>query len=300
MPNQSRAQGAAAVQCEAYWAIAVVLSCTNRFAAMAARLQEFLALAQASHNEPRRLEALALLGIAELEQGQHHQGVRLLDECIPAARALGHARALSIALGARALVHHLRCELTLAEAHYRLGDRTLAAAAVQRADELLPLRAHGAHDMLRPLQIQRRWLERRLLVLRASVAFSSATPERAIEQAASLMLEASGSPHASASARLLLGRAELSRGRLDEAEAQLAAGAAALVDHPAPFIACRVLLAHADAQQARRDPAGAEAALAQVRALIEQIASGIDEPALRALWARASGARLAAASASAG
>jgi DNA-binding winged helix-turn-helix (wHTH) protein/tetratricopeptide (TPR) repeat protein len=399
MPNQGLEHGAVAVQCEALWAIVVVFSCTNQLDAMAARLLELLELAESQHNEPRRLEALALLGIARLDQGRHREGIRLLEECIPAARALGHARALCIALGARALVHHLRCELVAAEAHYReclalvidtpgriecllgmglchahlglvrpalaeleealhiarraeladawalvanavgdlqlelgaaqqarehytfalelaerhdfvqgqllswvnqgrvalaLGEAARAAEAVRRADQLLPLRTRGAHDMLRPLQVQRRWLERRLLGLRAELELTKA-PERAAELAARLLGDAGewGNPHAAATARLLLARAELSHGRLDQAETELTAGLSMLADHPAPFIAWRLFATLAEVRGARPDASGAEAALAQARALVEKIADDLVDPALRASWSASTGARLA-------
>jgi DNA-binding winged helix-turn-helix (wHTH) protein/tetratricopeptide (TPR) repeat protein len=405
MPKQDPSHGAAAVQCEAYWAIVLVLSYLNRLDARAARLGEYLALARATHNEPRRLEAIALLGVLRLEQGQHAEGVRLLDECIPAARAIDHARALSVAVGARALVHHLRCELTLAEGYYRecmslvidapgrieclvgrglchahlgqvtpalavleealdiarraeqsdasilaanalgdlwlelgdveraraqyrhslelagrhafvlgellswinqgraalvLGERELAAEALRRVDELLPQRSRGAHDMLLPMQFQRRWLERSVLALRAEVALCAGELERAREHAAQLLRDAHdwGSPHAAASARLLLGHGERAHGRLERAEAELAAGSAALAAYPAPFIALRLLAAQAEVRRAAHDPAGAAAKAAQARAIIEPIASAITEPALRALWAESASARLAAATAS--
>lgn len=407
MPNQNPSHGAAALQCEAYWAIVLVLSYLNQLEAREARLAEYLALAEATHNEPRRLEAIALLGITRLEQGRHAEGVRLLDECIPAARAIDHARALSVAVGARALVHHLRCELALAEAYYRecmalvidapgrieclvgsglchahlgqvtaafaaleealeiarrseqpdasilaanalgdlwlelgdverareqyrlalelaerhafvlgqllswinqgraalvLGERELAGEVLRRVDELLPRRGRGAHEMLLPLQFQRRWLERLVLSLRAEVALSTGEVERAHEHAAQLLLDARdwGSPHAAAGARLLLGCSERARGHLERAEAEFAAGGAALEAYPAPFLALRLLIAQAETQQARRDPPAAAATRAQARRISEPIAGSIADPALRARWTESARARLAEGPSSAG
>lgn len=114
MPNQDPSFGAAAIQCEAYWALVYILGCLARFDEMGALLAEYLRLAEETHNEPRRTEALAWMATRELELGDLARARAVVEECIPAARALGHARALFVALFTRAALHYLQSEYAAA------------------------------------------------------------------------------------------------------------------------------------------------------------------------------------------
>lgn len=115
LQNQNRSMGAAALQCEAYWALSYILLEAGRFDEMAQRTRECLALAQATGNEQRRLEALAWLTTRELALGNTEQAKRYLNEGMPAARALRHERALYLFLDSSARVHLLESDYELAE-----------------------------------------------------------------------------------------------------------------------------------------------------------------------------------------
>jgi tetratricopeptide (TPR) repeat protein len=115
LQNQSRSMGATALQCEAYWALSYILLQAGRFDEMAQRSGEFLALAVATGNEQRRLEALAWLTTRELTLGDRGQAKFYLSEGMPAARAIRHERALHLFLGAGARLHLLEGDYELAE-----------------------------------------------------------------------------------------------------------------------------------------------------------------------------------------
>jgi tetratricopeptide (TPR) repeat protein len=279
---------------------------------------------------PGRIECLVGRGLCHAHLGQVTPALAVLEEALDiahraeqpdasilAANALGdlwlelgdverareqYGSALELAGRHVFVLGELLSWINQGRAALALGERELAAEALRRVEDLLPQRGRGAHDMLLPMQFQRRWLERLVLALRAEVALSADALERAREHAAELLRDARdwGSPHAAASARLLLGRCESAHGRLEQAEAELSAGSAALEGYPAPFIALRLLAAQAEVRQAARDPAGAASSLAQARAVIEPIASAIGDPALRRLWTESSSARLVAATRSAG
>lgn len=110
MPNQDRSFGPAAIQAEAYWCISLILSSAGRWEEFGVRAAEFLELAKASHNEPRRLEALTWMSMRELELGRMSEAAQLLDAVIPAARSIGHHRALFVALHLRGHLAYLRGE----------------------------------------------------------------------------------------------------------------------------------------------------------------------------------------------
>jgi DNA-binding winged helix-turn-helix (wHTH) protein len=115
LQNQSRSMGAAALQCEAYWALSYILLEVGRLDEMAQRTAECLALAVATGNEQRRLEALAWLTTRELALGDSEQAKRYLNEGMPAARAIRHERALYLFLDASARLHLLESDYELAE-----------------------------------------------------------------------------------------------------------------------------------------------------------------------------------------
>lgn len=118
MPNQDASMGAAAIQCEAYFALCHVLRYAGRVDEMAVQAQEYLRLAEESRNAPRCAEALVWTAFWRLELFQLAQGTALLDRGIELARSLGHTRALFVALHVRAGLHHLFAEHDLAEAMY--------------------------------------------------------------------------------------------------------------------------------------------------------------------------------------
>lgn len=115
LQNQSRSMGATALQCEAYWALSYILLEVGRLDEMAQRTAECLALAVATGNEQRRLEALAWLARRELALGDNEQAKRYLNEGMPAARAIQHERALYLFLDASARLHLLESDYELAE-----------------------------------------------------------------------------------------------------------------------------------------------------------------------------------------
>ncbi len=135
MPNQDRSFGPAAIQAEAYWCISLILSSAGRWQEFGARASELLELAQVSHNEPRRLEALTWLSMRELELGHIGEAVRLLDEVLPAARRIGHHRALFVALHLRGHLDYLRCDDEASEALF-VESLPLAIEAMGRIRSL--------------------------------------------------------------------------------------------------------------------------------------------------------------------
>jgi len=144
MPNQQRSMGAVAIQCEAYWGLCHVLLLTGFVDEMGRRVQEYLELARASHNEPRRVEALAWMATRQLVLGDVDAARTLLEQCIPAARAIDHSRALFLAYNAsRRMLFHL--------AEYEAAERwteqalALSTEAAGRVDMLLGLGLIRAH-----------------------------------------------------------------------------------------------------------------------------------------------------------
>jgi DNA-binding winged helix-turn-helix (wHTH) protein/tetratricopeptide (TPR) repeat protein len=125
MPNQDVSHGPSAIAGEAYWGLCFALYRQGRLKALASRIGEFLATAQATHNEPRRVEALAWMALHAMEVQDVQRSIELADASIAAARALGHARALSLAA-------HMR-----ARAHYRLAEYGAAAALLEECLELI-------------------------------------------------------------------------------------------------------------------------------------------------------------------
>jgi DNA-binding winged helix-turn-helix (wHTH) protein/tetratricopeptide (TPR) repeat protein len=115
MPNQDRSMGASAIQCEAYWGLSFMLLRQGRFDEAGARTRESLALAEASNNEPRRVEALAYLAWLALERDLE-LALKCVDTGLPAARAIPHPRAMYVFLGTGSRVHQLRGDYELAEA----------------------------------------------------------------------------------------------------------------------------------------------------------------------------------------
>jgi len=115
LQHQDRSLGPTAIECEAYSAITYISLESGRLDQMAARARDFLALAEATGNEQRRLEAVAWLAMRELVLSNIDAAKSYLREGVPAARALGHERALYLFLDAGARVHQLEAEYELAE-----------------------------------------------------------------------------------------------------------------------------------------------------------------------------------------
>jgi tetratricopeptide (TPR) repeat protein len=115
VPNQNRSTGAVSIQCEAYWALCTVLRQSRRLLEMGVIAGEYLALAEASQNEPRRVEALAWLATRELEAQNLERTRHYLEAGMPAARAIDHPRALYLFFDVSAQVHRLSSEYALAE-----------------------------------------------------------------------------------------------------------------------------------------------------------------------------------------
>jgi len=144
MPNQDRSMGTAAIQCEAYFGIAYILLRTGRLEEAGVRTREYLALAEASHNEPRRVEALGWLATLELERGNLARARQYLKDGMPAARAIGHARALYMLLGTAGRLHQLGAEYEPAEA-MNLEALPLSMEATGRVDCLIGVALARAH-----------------------------------------------------------------------------------------------------------------------------------------------------------
>jgi tetratricopeptide (TPR) repeat protein len=144
MPNQDRSMGAAAIQCEAYWALSFLLIQRGRLDEAAARIGEYLALAQASHNEPRQAEALAFRAWLELERGNFEAALASVESGLPAARAISHARAIFSFLCTGAQVRQLRGDYELAEA-LSLEALPLNMETVGRVDCLWEVARARAH-----------------------------------------------------------------------------------------------------------------------------------------------------------
>jgi DNA-binding winged helix-turn-helix (wHTH) protein/tetratricopeptide (TPR) repeat protein len=144
MPNQERSRGAVAIQCEAYCGLCYVLLVTGRVDEMGRRVQEFLELARASHNEPRRVEALAWMATRQLVLGDVDRARALLEQCIPAALALDHSRALFVAYNASRRLHFHLAEYEAAERSTNLA-LALNVEAAGRVDGLLGLGLIRAH-----------------------------------------------------------------------------------------------------------------------------------------------------------
>lgn len=144
MANQDRSMGHAAIQCEAYWALCFVLVRNGRIDEADLRAREYLALADASHNEPRRVEALGRVGWIELVRGNLGAAKRCVDAGLPAARAIPHPRAMYVffAIGGRVL--QLRGEYELAEA-MNLEALPMSMEAAGRIDCLLGIALARAH-----------------------------------------------------------------------------------------------------------------------------------------------------------
>lgn len=144
MPNQDRALGAAAIQCEAYFAMSYILRQAGRLEEMDVRTHEYLALAEASHNEPRRVEALAWLAMLELQREHLERARQYLYDGMPAARAIGHERALYMLLTTAGRLHHLSGEYESAEA-LSLEALPLSLEASGRVDCLVGVALARAH-----------------------------------------------------------------------------------------------------------------------------------------------------------
>jgi DNA-binding winged helix-turn-helix (wHTH) protein len=136
MPNQDRSFGPAAIQAEAYWCISMILSSVDRWQEFGVRTAECLELAAVSHNEPRRLEALTWMAMRELELGRLSAAAGLLDEALPAARRIGHSRALFFALHLRGHLDYLRSDDEASEALF-VESLPLAIEAMGRIRSLL-------------------------------------------------------------------------------------------------------------------------------------------------------------------
>lgn len=158
MPNQPRTLGPSALQCEAYWGLAYTLFESDRLGELRSSLDEFLRVADASNNPPRRAEALGWMAGLEFKLGNLGEVVRLGDESIRASRSLGHVRPLIMTLRFRAAAHssfaeyedaeallveclelsfeaqsHGACLLELGKVRSQLGDTPGATAALNEA-----------------------------------------------------------------------------------------------------------------------------------------------------------------------
>ncbi len=144
MPNQPRGMGAVAIQCEAYWGLCHVLLLTGRVDEMGRRVQEYLELARASPNEPRRVEALAWMATWQLVLGDVGAARALLEQATPAARAIHHSRALHLAYSGSRRMHFHLAEYEAAE-HETLAGLAVNIEAAGRVDGLLGLGLIRAH-----------------------------------------------------------------------------------------------------------------------------------------------------------
>ncbi|HET9956363.1 MAG TPA: AAA family ATPase [Polyangiaceae bacterium] len=138
MPNQSSALGPSAIQCEAYWALCYILLCVDRLDEMGTKVRAFLTLAEVWGNEPRRAEALAWMATRELKLGNLQATNKLLEAATPRARAIGHRRALVVALHAQGRAYDMISAYERAEAMYTEAVG-LAIEAEGRMDCLLGL-----------------------------------------------------------------------------------------------------------------------------------------------------------------
>lgn len=389
MPNQEPSLGANAIQCEAYWGLCLTLLKADRLEEAGIRLTEYLRLAESSRNEPRRVEALACMAIRHIELSELRTALTLLDESIPIARALNHARALSIALSLRARLHYrfgeyeqaetlyaeglplshevggrLGCLLGLGLARTQLGRITAALGALEEAlevsrqaeyqhtrqflhsalgDLFLELgdtdrasahlqqgielaREHGLEkgELRALLDLGRACLERRELALaseaiakverllgakapaddqvveqqgtdslrlewtRTEYLLCQGELEQAKARARTLLelAEAYGDPRHLATAYRLLARVELGGRDLGAAHGYVQAGLRVLAGRPMPLVEWKLLATLGIERQRSGQHAEASRAFAEALALIEQIASGISNEALRRTWLR--------------
>jgi tetratricopeptide (TPR) repeat protein len=118
MPNQPRALGTRALEAEALTCTCTVLARARQFGRLNRPARELAGLARATENEPRRAEALALLGVERLERGDLAPARQLLDQSIALSRAIGHERSLRRALSDRGLLHAVQTELPEAQCAY--------------------------------------------------------------------------------------------------------------------------------------------------------------------------------------
>jgi len=118
MPNQPRALGTGALEAEALTCTCNVLARAREFGRLSLPARELARLARATGNEPRRAEALALLGVERLERGDLTPARQLLDQSIELSRTIGHERSLRRALSDRGLLHAVHAELPEAQRAY--------------------------------------------------------------------------------------------------------------------------------------------------------------------------------------
>jgi DNA-binding winged helix-turn-helix (wHTH) protein/tetratricopeptide (TPR) repeat protein len=138
MPNQPRALGTRALEAEALACTCTVLARAREFGRLRRPALELAGLARATENEPRRAEALALLGVERLERGDLAPARQLLDQSIALSRAIGHERSLRRALSDRGLLHAVQTELPEAQCDYEESS-AIAMSAPHLVECLLSL-----------------------------------------------------------------------------------------------------------------------------------------------------------------
>jgi hypothetical protein len=139
--------------------------------------------------------------------------------------------------------------------------------------------AHGG----RPAR-DRAWLEWQTAEAESSLAHGE--PDAAAESAAALLASAQSKraiKHV-VIGHELLARSELARGHGERAELELRAAGELLADHPMPLTAWKVFAALAAERLSVGDVAAAAAARRRARELVDEVARGIEDDALRATW----------------
>lgn len=144
LQNQNRSMGPTALECEALWALAYLMLEAHRLDEMAVISREYLALAEATGNEQRRIEALAWLATRELALGDLDKAKQYIAEGMPAARAINHERALYLFLDASARVHQIEGDYALVE-QLDLEALPLSLEVASRTGALLGIGLSRAH-----------------------------------------------------------------------------------------------------------------------------------------------------------
>jgi DNA-binding winged helix-turn-helix (wHTH) protein/tetratricopeptide (TPR) repeat protein len=115
MLASARAAGAPGLEAAALSALGNTLFFAHRLGEVASRSDEALQLAERSHNEPLRIETLALIARRNVYLGHLAEAKPLLDECIASARAVDHRTALLAGIAWRGLLHFFQSEYDRAE-----------------------------------------------------------------------------------------------------------------------------------------------------------------------------------------
>lgn len=269
--------------------------------------QLFLEALELSFEAEGRLGVLLGLGVATVRRGLVSAGLARLTEALGIAkqteltdsllhvtraiagvlldlgaweRAKAHLeRAVELARGAERRLVQAECHLGLARAYEGLGDRRSADAEFAAAEAARPEHTpendpQKARSTLYLDAARARYLLRRGELERAADAAS-----RVLEMAA-----LHGSREQRALAHHLMARVELERGDSEAAHANAEAGLRVLTEESSPFVRWKLLAALGIALLRAAKAKAAHGALGPARALIDQLARGIDDSDLRAAW----------------